>query len=621
MNKENVNIPKILSKTTLLLQLLLLSSNIMISQCWLSDLKDRLVIAEKSTLREAKDFVDFVKNDAQSFTKYRMLYDVGGIEYIQIKNVEILNDFYSDYATATTEIKDFFKENPKAIGAWVILQDASLDITLKQNKAVLQKVIDCEFGIKELGGYANWKKAMDPWEELVTDNQYYNRKLGRLFNDSGGYKNIYELPNDSEKVIAILKPSDKGIYEFDIIIDEIKGLNELKAQGLPTVEVIGETIHNGLPAYVMKKYVSGSKHIETPGVLNQKSIEDLKLIQQLLREKDISVDDLQFLIDTDGSVVIADPGAISTYATFSYSNEHTISNLIKVATLQVAEDLFKDSPAVLQRIKNLRIPEDGVNFYLDYFEAHSNLINFIKKNPLVVDAWWIMHQADFGMAIKHHQSELEHIIDHLDEINLAGGYRPWLETLELERGLEMGDIDDLLEDDIFARLHTSTANDPKLPKLSIDQETAIKYYVASGIHQELNRSMTGRAPILPKHAALRDLLIEASKKMPRYRGRVYKGVNPFEQELLEHLEYGEVFDFNGAFTSTSKSKDVARRYAKEHQTNMIIVILKAKEKGVDISAISPFEEVLLLPNTRFEFKEIRKSEEFVGMRECVIQNR
>ena len=597
--------------------ILLLYCNIMISQCWLSDLKDRLVIAEKSTLQEAKNFVDFVKNDPQSFAKYRMLYDAGGIEYIQTKNVEILNDFYNDYATATTEIKNFFKETPKAINAWVILQDASLDVTLKQNKAILQKVIDCEFGIKELGGYANWKKAMDPWEELVTDNQYYNIELGRLYNDSGGYKNIYELPNNPEKVIAILKPSDEGIYEFDIIIDEIRGLNELKGQGLPTVEVIEVTIHNGLPAYVMQKYVSGSKHIENPGILNQKSIEDLNLIQQLLREKDISVDDLQFLIDTDGSVVIADPGAISTYATFSYSNEHTISKLIKVATLQVAEDFFKDSPAILQRIKSLGIQENGANFYLDYYEANAAVLRYVKENPAAVDAWRIMDQARLSREVKNHLPELQNIVNNLDDIKVAGGYRSWLETLELEQGLVMGKLDDLLEDDIFNRLYTDTQNNQKIFKISIEQEAAIRYYVASGVHQKFNRSLAGRSPMLARYDALKDLLIEAGKKLPKYRNKVHKGANLFEKEILENLDYGEIFDFNGAFTSTSKDIDIAYQYAKGNQTDMIITVLTPK--GTDISEISPYDEVLLMPNARFEFKEIRPSEDFDGIRECMIQ--
>lgn len=92
---------------------------------------------------------------------------------------------------------------------------------------------------------------------------------------------------------------------------------------------------------VMRKYAQGSKDVVKLGrngkmqiigqskLLNEKSISDLKQIQSILTSKKIKVDDLQFLIGKDGSVVIADPKDVDFNIGTSNTNKRTIELLIE----------------------------------------------------------------------------------------------------------------------------------------------------------------------------------------------------------------------------------------------------------------------------------------------------
>jgi hypothetical protein len=119
-------------------------------------------------------------------------------------------------------------------------------------------------------------------------------------------------------------------------------LNDLKERGLPTAEILGKTTHDGQPALIMKRYSQGSKDIVQTqknkakiigksDSLNEKNISDLKQIRSLMESKKIKIDDLQFLIDRDGSVVIADPLGYYLNTFSSKTNKDTIDLLIKSA--------------------------------------------------------------------------------------------------------------------------------------------------------------------------------------------------------------------------------------------------------------------------------------------------
>ncbi len=132
----------------------------------------------------------------------------------------------------------------------------------------------------------------------------------------GSYKTIYEIAGN--KVIAIL---DEGAL-VSVLNKEIDALEQLAGKQIPTVTIIEKTTHKGRAAFVMEKYAQGSEEIAVmvngqvtikreSSLLNQKSIDDLNAIKKGLEDQQIEVDDLQFLIKEDGSVVVADPGGIN----------------------------------------------------------------------------------------------------------------------------------------------------------------------------------------------------------------------------------------------------------------------------------------------------------------------
>lgn len=164
-----------------------------------------------------------------------------------------------------------------------------------------------------------------------------NLKLGELIGE-GGNKNVYEIFGHSDEVVAVLKKGKPG----SAIDDEIKLLTDLANNDLPVVQIIEKGNFEGQAAVIMKKYMQGSKDIvrrigdkmEIVGesnLLNQKSITDLRNIKRTMENSKIRIEDLQFLIAKDGSIVIADPLNVYLKTKPSKWNAQMIDKLIEVA--------------------------------------------------------------------------------------------------------------------------------------------------------------------------------------------------------------------------------------------------------------------------------------------------
>lgn len=117
--------------------------------------------------------------------------------------------------------------------------------------------------------------------------------------------------------IAVLKPGKPSAA----IAKELETLAQLKRLGYPITNITGVTHVNGRSAMMMNKYALGSKDIVqivngkhtivgASKQLNQTTIKDLEKLKQKLLTDNIQIDDLQFLIDGSGNVVINDPRAI-----------------------------------------------------------------------------------------------------------------------------------------------------------------------------------------------------------------------------------------------------------------------------------------------------------------------
>ena len=155
---------------------------------------------------------------------------------------------------------------------------------------------------------------------------------------SGGNKIVYEIVGEPDKVIAVIREGKP----ISAIEDEIKLLDQISAQGMPTVEIIRRTTFDGRPALIMKKYEQGSKEIVkivkgkakivgSSPYLNQNSIRYLQQIKRILIDKKIQINDLQFLIGKDGRVVIADPLDVYLNTAPNTKNKGMIDKLIEVA--------------------------------------------------------------------------------------------------------------------------------------------------------------------------------------------------------------------------------------------------------------------------------------------------
>jgi len=156
----------------------------------------------------------------------------------------------------------------------------------------------------------------------------------------GGMKVVHAAAGFADRAIAVLKPGKA----LSVLEEEIGSLIGLGRAGLPVPKLYGVTEIEGRAAYVMERFGQGSKDIVktvngtvqvvgTSPFLNARSAEDLKKIRQIMQEKQIWVNDLQFLIGEDGRIVVADPiGFTLGEKGPSDVNLKTIQKLIDVAS-------------------------------------------------------------------------------------------------------------------------------------------------------------------------------------------------------------------------------------------------------------------------------------------------
>jgi hypothetical protein len=183
------------------------------------------------------------------------------------------------------------------------------------------------------------------------------------FIGEGEENKVYAYPNNRVVAFAELPDEEKGVPESEAKASEgtLKKyalLEWLKERGFRTVEQ--ELIaFDGKPAIVMPRYAAES-HGEPEEakkfyeLLNQKSIEFLRLTIRLMEEQQITVLDLQLLIANDGDLVLADPnditvGGLSDRDTYESheDNIRTLEEMIDRAERNEAQALLgnKKGPA------------------------------------------------------------------------------------------------------------------------------------------------------------------------------------------------------------------------------------------------------------------------------------
>ncbi len=178
-----------------------------------------------------------------------------------------------------------------------------------------------------LMAFYDFDSAYEYLESLVKNHAEYvgvfqNATLGKKLGE-GSEKDVYSLVEHPNVVMGISTSEDvEGA--IGRLREEVNLLNTLALMGIPVAEVIGIIDYKGRAAVVMTRYAEGSKGIVTndkenfnapvrvgnSAHLNAKSIEDLNLIMKKFQKEDVQIDDIQFLIGADGTVVVSDPLAV-----------------------------------------------------------------------------------------------------------------------------------------------------------------------------------------------------------------------------------------------------------------------------------------------------------------------
>ncbi|UKS29716.1 hypothetical protein LOZ80_12600 [Paenibacillus sp. HWE-109] len=182
---------------------------------------------------------------------------------------------------------------------------------------------------------------------------------------SGKQKNVFGLADYDDLVIGIMNRDDS----FKMLCGELSILHDIKQidPQLPIVDIIGITVHGDLPAVIMKRYAEHSKdfvkvkdsdQLKMPKHLNVSSIQQIIEMENRMIAAEIRISDLQFLIDEQGRVVLADPGGLVKQYAPSKNEEGVIDNLLatnidKLLREKGIQDHVWDEVELAQQISEL----------------------------------------------------------------------------------------------------------------------------------------------------------------------------------------------------------------------------------------------------------------------------
>jgi hypothetical protein len=291
--------------------------------------------------------------------------------------LKIISDFKNEFATRPPELKDgvltpILEELKPQLGtiAYELNCEKSgnpnydLDFLLKNIKnpeKILQDLIGGGLNSEEIAGeffklgegnliisFNIWKMRQN---KIAFLPQYKNAALLQppLV---GKQKEVYKLQENHNKVLAKMLPG-KNDY-FKLIMEEINMITILNQyKGLGVISIDGITLHNGMPAMVMNYYPEHSKDyiaktkedfkyhiipdtykdfdgqlIKMAKVVNKNTVTKLLEIEKLMFEQKVRIKDLQFLIDSEGTPVIADPGTVVQNTLPSDGEIGVIENLL-----------------------------------------------------------------------------------------------------------------------------------------------------------------------------------------------------------------------------------------------------------------------------------------------------
>ncbi|WP_271766890.1 hypothetical protein [Aquimarina algiphila] len=262
----------------------------------------------------------------------------------------------------------------------------------------------------------------------TTGDLYKDAKLGaEIGGGAGANKKVFVIDDgNNDKVIALLREGKN----VNVLNSEVEALQQLSNRGFPVVEIIEKTVHInpttkiGTPAIVMKKYAKGSEQIvdvfgdeikiiadaDALKVVTDKSIDDLNAIKQMMIDKNVSIDDLQFLIGSDGRFVIADPVGANFASTPSKVNLDLIDELIN----QVRKVVGSTSSTGVKLIDKIDDSYASLKGWIGSLDdvTDANLLN--KLDEIGSDYWKLL---DKDLLSASNGSELRGLLKTAEDID------------------------------------------------------------------------------------------------------------------------------------------------------------------------------------------------------------
>ncbi|WGG53173.1 hypothetical protein [Rugamonas sp. DEMB1] len=137
----------------------------------------------------------------------------------------------------------------------------------------------------------------------------------------GSQKIVFHSKKDDQICFSLFKSGTFGSgTSLDAALKEQNGLNTLQRAGFPVVRTIGLVEHegaHGLEQEIIKDAIDSAdvlaKKVALPAALefNQHLVDGCVSVVKNLRDKQLRVDDLQFLIDGQGEPKISDPREVT----------------------------------------------------------------------------------------------------------------------------------------------------------------------------------------------------------------------------------------------------------------------------------------------------------------------
>jgi hypothetical protein len=137
---------------------------------------------------------------------------------------------------------------------------------------------------------------------------------------SGTFKTVYTVKGHPELVIGVQHATEFGDYTPEqmasVLKDEKKMLDRLARAGVPTSTILSIGTFDGKPAYLQRRFETGDRapdwYQKKDQILNETTIEDIHTIEDKLEKAHLDVNDAQFLVSSDGHIVVSDPLGIET---------------------------------------------------------------------------------------------------------------------------------------------------------------------------------------------------------------------------------------------------------------------------------------------------------------------